>query len=220
MRFLLENKCCGWITFLLTILLMLYTIQAIAAQGITTSSESRLIPVASGSHQQNTIIVFYRETLGGTRDALESASLTIFNDGYIQIYRPPYMKQAGTYEAYLEPNALDHLWRILTERKILEFDSTFVRNKTQEVKQQREALFSPIESILDAPVTIIEIYPNRYQSAEIFEQGDLNAKKNISWRGLKWTAEQFPDIEEIQHLHSIQQQLKTIMQRSDLKKIK
>lgn len=218
-RFLSENKRWWLQTFLTMILLLLFIKQGVAAQGMNISSESNLITTASDSHQPDSIIVSYRETLGGTREALESASLTIFSDGYLLIYRPPYMKQSGTYEAYLEPNALNQLWHILTDRKILEFDSTLVRNKIQEVKE-RQAPFSPIESISDAPTTFIEIYPNRYKSSEMFEQGDLKAKKTISWRGLKWTAKKFHDIEEIQYLMSVQQQLETIMKQSDLKKVK
>lgn len=219
MRFLSENKSWRLQAFLTTILLLLFIKQGAASQEMNISSESNLISTASDSHQQDSVIVSYRETLGGTREALESASLTIFSDGYLLIYRPPYMKQAGTYEAYLEPNTLDQLWHILTDKKILEFDSTLVRKKIQEVKQ-RQALSSPIESISDAPTTFIEIYPNRYKSSEMFEQGDLNAKKTISWRGLKWTAKKFYDIEEIQYLISVQQQLETIMKQSDLKKVK
>jgi hypothetical protein len=201
------------------VFLIFYTIQGIASQGISTSAELPPLSVASDTHQQDTVIVYYRETLGGAREALEGASLIIFSDGYIQVHRPPYMKQAGSYKAYLEPNALDNLWHMLTDRKILEFDSTLVHNKIQEVKQQQRALLAPVESISDAPATLIEIYPNRYKSPEMFESGDSNAKKNISWRGLKWTAEHFSSIDEIQYLISVQQQLQVIMQRTDLKKL-
>lgn len=219
MSVLSKGKCCRWIVFLVGALLILYTIQAMSSQEMSTSSESLPLPVASDTHQQDTVIVYYRETFGGTREALESASLTIFSDGYIQVYRPSYMKLAGSYAAYLEPNILDNLWHLLVDRKILEFDSILVRNRIQEIKQQQKALLSPAESISDAPATLIEIYPNRYKSSGIFQPGDPNTKKNISWRGLKWTAEHFPSIEEIQHLLSIQQQLQVIMKRTDLKKL-
>lgn len=200
-----------WAARLAMILMVLFIHKNLASQEINISTES---------HQQDSIIISYRETLGGTRETMDSASLTIFNDGYMQIHRPYFMKQSGTYGAYLDLESLDHLWHLLTAREILEFDAAIVRNKIQEARQQQKALLSSVESISDAPTTIIEIYPNRYRSpAQEFGQGDLHAKKTISWRGLKWTAEQFPSIEEIKLLITIQHALEKIMGRSDFEKI-
>lgn len=220
MVFLPEGQRGKWLVFFLAmVFLTLYTIQGALPQEIS-ASESRSLPAASDTHHQNTVILYYRETLGGAREAMESVSLAVFNDGYLLISRPAYMKLAGTFETYLESNTLDHLWHMLTDKKILEFDSTLLRNKIQEIRQQQRRLFPAIESISDAPTTLIEIYPNRYPSSDMFEQGDWNAKKNISWYGLQWTAERFPNMEEIQFLLSIQQQLTALMERPDLKKIK
>lgn len=217
MRFFSKISSCRLLALLITTLLFFFSTQSVAIQG-DSFTESFLISVVSDTPQHDTVIVSYRESLGGTRETLESVTLTIYSDGNMQINRPPYMKEAGTYQAYLEQNTLDHLWQLLTDRNILEFDAILVHNKVQEAKQQ-QAQLSPIEHISDAPTTFIEIYPNRYRPSALFAQGDLNAKKSISWRGLRWTAEHFSAIEEIQHLLLIQQQLEKIMEQSDLKKI-
>lgn len=221
MRFLSDHPYNKWIAHFLTMgFIMLYPFQSVLSQRIAVSSESSFASARLDTSRQEIVILNYSETLGGMREAMQSASLTIFSDGYMLIFRPAYMKQAGTYGTYLESNVFDRLWQMLTDRKILEFDAIDTRNKIQQVKQQQAGSFSIIHSISDAPTTLIEIYPNRYQSSGMFEQGDWDAKKNISWYGLKWTAEQFPNIEEIQYLLLVQQELRALMERSDLKKIK
>ncbi len=221
MSFSYKTQYSKWIAFLLAMALFMFApIPGVTSQEIVISSESATISITSATPHQSAMIVYYTETLGGTREAMESASLTLFNDGYALIFRPAYMKHAGIYETNLEASTLDHLWQILMDNKILGFDSIHIHNKIQEAKQQQATLFSTIDNISDAPTTLVEIYPNRYQPSGMLAQGDWNAKITISWRGLKWTAEQFPTIEEIQYLHAVQQQLAALMQRSDLKKIK
>lgn len=220
MSFSYKTQYSKWIAFLLAMAFMFAPIPGVTSQEIVISSESATIPITSATSHPGAMIVYYTETLGGTREAMESASLTLFSDGYALIFRPAYMKHAGTYETNLEASTLDHLWQMLVDNKILGFDSIRIHNKIQEAKQQQATLFSTIDNISDAPTTLVEIYPNRYQPSGMLAQGDLNAKITISWRGLKWTAEQFPTIEEIQYLHAVQQQLAALMQRSDLKKIK
>jgi hypothetical protein len=220
MCFSYKTQYSKWMAFLLVVFFMFAPIPGVTSQEIAVSSESATIPITSATSHQSAMIVYYTETLGGTREAMESASLTLFSDGYALIYRPAYMKHAGTYETYLEASTLDHLWQMLTDNKILGFDSIHIHNKIHEVKQQQATLFSTIDNIADAPTTLVEIYPNRFQPPGMLAQGDWDAKMTISWRGLKWTAEQFPTIEEIQYLHVVQQHLAALMQRSDLKKIK
>lgn len=221
MSFSYKTQCSKWMAFLLVMVFFMFApIPGVTSQEIAISSESATIPVTSATSHQGAMIAYYTETLGGTRETLQSASLTLFSDGYALIFRPAYMKHAGTYEIYLEASTLDRLWQMLMDNKIQEFDSIHIHNKIQEVKQQQATLFSTIDNIADAPTTLVEIYPNRYQPSGVLAQGDWNAKTTISWRGLKWTAEQFPTIEEIQYLHGVQQQLAALMQRSDLKKIK
>ena len=212
MKSLLLDIHSKWIACLTIALMVLF---------IHKSGTSQEINIPAETHNQDSIIVSYRETLGGTRESMDSTALTIFSDGYMQIHRPFFMKQSGIYGAYLNWESLDHLWHLLTAREILQFDTTIVHKKIQEEKQQQKTLLSSVNSISDAPTTIIEIYPNRYKSsAQEFEQGNLHAKKTISWRGLKWTAEQFPSLEEIRPLITIQHEFEKIMDRSDFEKIK
>ena len=222
MSFLYKTQYSKWVAFFLVMVFFMFDpIPGVKSQEIAISSVSESVTlVTSATSHQGAMIVYYTETLGGTREAMESASLTLFSDGYALIYRPAYMKHAGIYETYLEASTLDHLWQMLTDNKILGFDSIHIHNKIHEVKQQQATLFSTIDNIADAPTTLVEIYPNRYQPPGMLAQGDWDAKMTISWRGLKWTAEQFPTIEEIQYLHAVQQHLAALMQRSDLKKIK
>ncbi|MCW5602771.1 hypothetical protein [Nitrosomonas sp.] len=220
MRLLSERLCCNWIVYLLVIgLLMLDAKQGISSQNITTSSEHPLISALPDRSRLDTLIVFYSETLGGSREALSGASLMIFNDGYMLVFRPAYMRLAGIYETYLDAATLDQLWHNLTDEKILAFDPMLIQNKIQAIKQPQPTLFSTVDSISDAPTTQIEIYPNRYQASTLFEQGDWRAKKNIAWYTLRWVAERYPDIAEIHYLLFVQQQLAALMERADLKKI-
>ena len=220
MRLLSEHRSCNWIVYLLVIgFLLLNAKQGISSQNITTSSERPLISALPDRSRLDTLIVYYSETLGGSREALSGVSLMIFNDGYMLVFRPAYMRLAGTYEAYLDAATLDQLWHNLTDEKILTFDPMLIQNKIQAIKQPQPTLFSTVDSISDAPTTQIEIYPNRYQATTLFEQGDWQAKKNIAWYALRWTTERYPDIVEIHYLLFVQQQLAALMERPDLTKI-
>lgn len=220
MRLLSERVFCNWIVYLLVIgFLMLDAKQGISSQNITTSSERPLISALPDRSRLDTAIVYYSETLGGSKEALSGASLMIFNDGYMLVFRPAYMRLAGIYETYLDAATLDQLWHNLTDEKILAFDPMLIQNKIQAIKQPQPTLFSTVDSISDAPTTQIEIYPNRYQATILFEQGDWQAKKSIAWYALRWTAERYPDIVEIRYLLFVQQQLAALMERPDLKKI-
>ncbi len=170
------------------------------------------------SHNPGTVVLRYTETQNLMGEAEGGTSLHIYSDGYAHVYYPAYMKRAGNYGLYLEPDTMDHLWSLLTSAEILEFDGNVVRQRVLVARQKQKESLLTFTNVSDASSLIIEIYPNRYKSVEYME-GDINAFKKIYWSGLRWDAQQFPEIKKIQSLANIQQVLLAIMARSDLKKI-
>jgi hypothetical protein len=169
-------------------------------------------------HHSETILLRYTEKNNSIREAEGGASLHIYNDGYAVVYYPPYMRRAGKYGIYLDQSDLERLWTLLSSKHILEFDKETVRQRLYAEDQTQDELSRKLSNVANASTTLIEIYPNRYQSAD-FGDGSREAIKKISWYGLKWDASKYQDIDEIQDLVVIQQELLAVMQRPDLQKI-
>lgn len=168
---------------------------------------------------ENSILLRYTQTLGGPRNGQESPSLMIYKDGYIRVFYPDYLKQAGTYAATIDQDSLDQLWQMLTDKRLLEFDAIKVRDIMALHDQAGSFHASEIRSVSDAPTIFIEFYPNRYLIPGMLSQGDANEQKTISWHALKWAASQYSEITEIQQLYAVHQQLERIMRQSDLVKV-
>jgi hypothetical protein len=169
-------------------------------------------------HHSETILLRYTEKNNSIREAEGGASLHIYEDGYAVVYYPPYMRRAGKYGIYLDQSDLERLWTLLSSKHLLEFNKETVRQRLYAEDQTQDELSRKLSNVANASTTLIEIYPNRYQSAG-FGDGSREAIKKISWYGLKWDASKYQDIDEIQDLVVIQQELLTIMQRPDLQKI-
>ncbi len=169
-------------------------------------------------HDLEDVVVRYTEMPNIAGESEEGASLHIYNDGYVVASYPAYMQRAGSYDIYLNQETLDHLWALVTNKDILEFDEQAVLQHKSALNQARKELLSKLTNIADTSGMRLEIYPNRYKPVG-FRNGDSRELKEIFWSGLKWDAHQFPEIKEIQILANIQQALIAVMARSDLKKI-
>jgi len=199
------------------IVFMLYPGQVFSFQEMEEFSVSSAA-LDNQLHHSETILLRYTEKNNSIREAEGGASLHIYEDGYAVIYYPPYMRRAGKYGIYLDQSDLERLWSLLSSKYILEFNKDTVRQRLYAEDQTQDELSRKLSTVANASTTLIEIYPNRYQSAG-FGDGSREAIKKISWYGLKWDASKYQGIDEIQDLVVIQQELLAIMQRPDLQKI-
>jgi hypothetical protein len=199
------------------IVFMLYPGQVFSFQEMEKFSVSSAA-LDNQLHHSETILLRYTEKNNSIREAEGGASLHIYEDGYAVVYYPPYMRRAGKYGIYLDQSDLERLWSLLSSKYILEFNKDTVRQRLYAEDQTQDELSRKLSTVANASTTLIEIYPNRYQSAG-FGDGSREAIKKISWYGLKWDASKYQGIDEIQDLVVIQQELLAIMQRPDLQKI-
>jgi hypothetical protein len=202
---------------LIIFLLLFYPGQVFSFQEMEKFSASSTA-LDNHLHHSETVLLHYTEKNNSIREAEGSASLHIYNDGYAFVYYPPYMRRAGKYGIYLDQSDMERLWALLSSKHILEFNKETVRQRLYAEDQTQDELSRKLSNVANASITLIEIYPNRYKSAD-FGDGSREAMKKISWHGLKWDASKYQDIPEIQDLVVIQQKLLAIMQRPDLQKI-
>jgi len=177
-------------------------------------------PVNEASEpDESTLLLRYEHLLGGLREEMTNPSLTIYQDGYIRVFYPAYMKQGGTYVARLNPVSLDELWRKLTDPRLLQFDAQKIRNEMNLLERNRSERPSRMQGKSDEVTAVVEFYPNRYQLHSTPFPGKLDEKKTISWYGLKSDAMRYATVIEIQLFYEIDEQLDAIMQSDQLRKI-
>lgn len=169
-----------------------------------------LAKIENDQHNVKTVVLRYTETLDLSGESEGGVYLELFNDGYISVYYPIYMRQSGNYGLYLDPVDLDRLWTMIVSKFILEFDEEAVRKQLDIQDQAQDNTLLTLSRVADAATTHIEIHPNNYRIANF-----LNETKRISWYGLKWDARKYPESKEIQALALIQKELQTILERTD-----
>ena len=169
-------------------------------------------------HSSDDLLVSYKELLNFSGEADGGASIRIYRNGYAHIFYPEYMKRAGSYEFYLNDEALKKIWDLLISTNLLLFDEAQIRNEILFERTLGEESSSTLTSVSDTSEIHLEIYPNRYQSIG-FENGDRNAVKKIAWVGLNWDVKHYPQIDMLQSLSQIQTLLLSVMTQSDLKRL-
>ena len=169
-------------------------------------------------HNSEDLLVRYQELLNSSGQADEGTSISIYLDGYVHIVYPKYMKQAGSYGAYLNDEALQKTWNLLISSNLLVFDEELVRNEILHEKKLRVESTSALSSVSDTSEIHLEVYPNRYQSIG-FGSGDREEFKKITWTGLSWDAKSFPQIDMLQSLTMFQAHLLSVMTQPELKRL-
>ncbi len=169
-------------------------------------------------YSSDDLLVSYQELLNSSGQANEGTSIHIYQNGYIHIFYPEYMKQAGSYGAYLNDEVLQKTWNLLISSNLLAFDERLVRNEVLRERKLRMESLSTLSSVSDTSQIRIEIYPNRYQSIG-FGSGDRNELKKIAWTSLSWDAKSYPKNTMLQSLTMLQTHLQSIMAQHDLKRL-
>ncbi len=164
------------------------------------------------------LLVSYQELLNSSGQADEGTSIHIYQNGYIHIFYPEYMKQAGSYGAFLNDEALQKTWNLLISSNLLAFDERLVRNEVLRERKLRMESMSTLSSVSDTSEIHLEVYPNRYQSIG-FGSGDRDEFKKIVWTALSWDAKNFPQIDMLQSLTMFQAHLLSVMTQPELKRL-
>lgn len=164
------------------------------------------------------LLVSYSEISNVAKTLDQGVHIRIYNTGDVSVIIPDYMKQAGLYHVRLEQEEMDALWLLLTDEEILTFDAQAVRNELIRERQFLKESQALVSSVSDKTDIVLEFFPNRYPPAG-FPVADGNEAKCITWSGLRWDVEQYPQIKPIQLLSEIQTFFLAILRRKDLQPI-
>lgn len=214
---LLANKLPSLFFVMIFTMLIFVPSLVLSAQGAKLSAISP-INIYDDSRHSEDIILGYTEKLNHLAESDGGVSLLLYSDRYVIVYYPAYMRRAGTYGMFLGESVMTQLWSLLTHDDTLSFDGDVIRRHIQALNRAKAEQHERLSRAGDNATTVIEIYPNRYQSVG-FDSGDVDEMKQILWHGLKWDANAYPDIQELQNLAMIQQVLYEIMQHAGLEHI-
>lgn len=189
----------------------------LSAQGIKPSAMP-LINITDDTRHSEDIVMGYTQKLNHLGESEGGVSLLLYTDRYVVVYYPAYMRRAGTYGMVLDEPVMAQLWSLLTHNNMLSFNEDAVRRHIQALSRAKAEAFSSLSRSGDNATMVIEIYPNRYQSAG-FGDGQADEMKQISWHGLKSDAGEYPDVQEIQNLYQIHQMLHDIVKHKNLERI-
>ncbi|SFK28490.1 hypothetical protein SAMN05216302_100393 [Nitrosomonas aestuarii] len=164
------------------------------------------------------MLVRYSEAHNAGDAPDQAITIAVYRTGDVFIVIPEYMQQAGHYHVLLEPEQLDGLWRLLIHEQILTFDAHTLRDMQIKKQQSLKESGAVITSVSDKAEVLLEIYPNRYQPPGLVGV-DGDAVKHINWSGLRWDAENYPEMEPIQLLSEIQAFMLSILQHKDLQSV-
>lgn len=164
------------------------------------------------------VVVSYREIWGELAQQDTTPLIRVFGDGRVLVHHPHYSKNAGDYVVWLQPAEFENLLTSLLANGLATFDPRAAINLKQSKEQSRLAAASratkPREAfvVADDSTSVFELNLTAVSSGEL--------QRKVSWSGLRTDAERFPDIEAIQQLRAVELQLRALLERGDLSRIR
>ena len=151
-------------------------------------------------------------------------SVEIHADGRVAVHFPRTSKRGGDYALTLDPSELEQLMRSLVAKRFVEFDAPEVRAKQRSLAAVRRAAIARGEVSRDYPrisdpsTIVIELRLDAYRPPD--GSGAARAvAKMVSWSGLRFDAQQYTELGELQDLAAIQAELEALMQHPDLERV-
>lgn len=158
-------------------------------------------------------IVSYREVLGEIGEADAGPTLQVFADGQVAVHYPPYMKRAGDYQLRLTPGQVNALVRSLTDKGLLDFDSAAVGRSAADAGRARRRAAAlrgepaTVTIVSDASTSVIDLH--------------VGARRNkITWQGLREDARANPEITALQNAAAAEAELRSLLERPDLERVR
>jgi hypothetical protein len=155
----------------------------------------------------DTVVVHYAEAIGEIGEADRGPSLTIHQDGAVEVHYPAYMRRAGDHRGRLAPAALDALVDRLVARGVLDFDPPRVRAERTAELRRRAATPAPLFVATDPSVTTVTL---RIDGLE----------RTVTWPGLRSDAKRFPDLAALQRLRAAERELQALMEQVALGRVR
>ncbi len=167
------------------------------------------------------VVIEYTQTLDMILDADPEPQLRIYGDGRVLVHYPAYMKRAGDYEMQLTDAELQQLLNSLDQKGLINFD----RSKVLQLKSQSAARIAAssgnniVTTRSDDSRTRININLDAYST--VFSRApQTNIRQVVKWKNLRWDAQTYPDVAELQNAAAAEQVLRDLLTHRNLVKIK
>ena len=165
-----------------------------------------------------TLVVRYTQMPSLIAGVADVPSLRIYSNGYVQIFYPDFMRQAGRYEVTLNQNEMVQLHDLLTDEQILAFDEGDIRKQMATTQQSRASTLDTLSNTSDVSNMTLDIFPGQLRSVKP-EPLSQDKSVQIAWSGLKQDAQSYPEIVVLQSLRQIQESLSAIMVHPTIQKV-
>jgi hypothetical protein len=191
-----------------------------------SKDSSAVLPVTvSWDPSPKALLVSYRDIWGGFSNQDPVPLIRIYGDGRVLVHHADYTPRAGEYELWLQTTELEDLLLSLLSKGIATFKPSAVqRSKQLEELSLQEAVLNAGEApelfmVADDSTSVFEIHIQGYQVAgSALTMGEVH--RDISWLGLGTDAARYPQMFSIQQLRAAELELKALVERDDLWKIR
>lgn len=121
--------------------------------------------------------------------------LRVYADGRVQVNRPSYMKEAGTFETRIKPRRLERLLTRLERRGLERFERRLVDEECDRILKQRGELFV----VTDETISEITVAWSREDGTRV--------SKRLRMPNVDVLARRFPQIRALANLDAVQTEL-------------
>lgn len=144
--------------------------------------------------------------------------LRVFADGRVRVHHPVYMAKAGDYETRLSDGELRGILESFAAGGILDFNTSVVKSEREQAEAADRAA-GILLHVSDVSETVIGVRLGSYQAPGALAPTE-NFETSVRWPNLYTDAQRFGAVAGIQSLARAEQSLRSIVNRTDLVKVR
>ncbi len=189
------------------------------------SSAATFPASVSWDQSPKALLVSYRDIWGEFANQDPTPLIRVFGDGRVLVHYPVYTPRAGEYELWLQTTELEDLLLSLMAKGVATFEPLAAkRSKQLEELSLQEAVLDAGETpelfmVADDSTSVFELHLQDYQVVgAATTSGEVN--RTISWLGLGTDARRYPQLASIQQLRNAELEIKALLERDDLWKVR